>query len=435
MSASWRIPQAIKHLGAWVIAKDAGFDPNEPRDQGGKWTAGGGSVGKTPEQMEKQAADKAWNEADHPRGQPENAGEFGPGGGSSANFHPPKAKKTEWKTVEMPSVRGGAPANTLDVAIDPTKSDVQKLAHEDDNHTVRMLLGTNGKRYAWHGSKGTHFGLAGLLNTDMVDAKEFKISDGKLVDTWSDDPSPDRWFRKTNEPESLEFVSSNLKHLDFKSALQALNGERHRTYVAAAEDIDAHTGLLGEEQDCLGVWRDGAENSTLFRTKNVKPELLRANAALKGLLAKQKAVLTWRDDIASGPDTLYEFDSVGPISVIRDDLEKHGLNDFTLLPNSGGAHVLIVDTSAQSAEPLSEKLAKYVELKAYDVTVRHGHAELIGSTKYDSDDEQRADAQAIYEQILSRDNAGAGYRELRDRWQPKLSQAQDAGRWLTGRLR
>ena len=89
------------------MGDEGGDDPfGGGGDDGGD---GGGSSGS---EADKPIANDEWNEADHPRGQPGNAGQFGPGGGSSKS-KPQDAKpnKTSAQTDDLKKVGGKLGSN------------------------------------------------------------------------------------------------------------------------------------------------------------------------------------------------------------------------------------------------------------------------------------------------------------------------------------
>jgi hypothetical protein len=89
------------------MGDEGGDDPfGGGGDDGGD---GGGSSGS---EADKPIANDEWNEADHPRGQPGNAGQFGPGGGSSKSKpQDAKPKKTSAQTDDLKKVGGKLGSN------------------------------------------------------------------------------------------------------------------------------------------------------------------------------------------------------------------------------------------------------------------------------------------------------------------------------------
>lgn len=223
-----------------------------------------------------------------------------------------------------------------------------------------------------------------------------------------------------------EFVSPNIQeHLDFSQAGAAIGGPRHALYREMARDVDEATGLHGHGEDVIGAWADGAENSTMLTTNGpVSMEQLRANAAMKGHLSRQKQVLIFHEE-EGGPHALLESQATGNLADLHRDLLQSGVPFHTLIPSADGksAKIVVADLDGSALQPLhnfAERHNSYVERVP-------GRAEFVGIEKQDeTDTEQRDDAQRIYEQIISQTpGAQAVWQGLRHRWSQQLSQVHN----------
>lgn len=237
----------------------------------------------------------------------------------------------------------------------------------------------------------------------------------------------------------VEFVSPNVGNLDFNGAVQALGDTRQQMFMQAAHDIDHEMNLDAHTGSVIGVWSDGAENSTITEAHNVSMDELRANAAMKGYLADQKAVLVFKND-QSGSSVLYDFHTKGDLGSIRQQLADGGIQFFTLVPEHDGARVYVADIDGSARE----NVGKFAEGKGIDVHWRSGNAEFIGTEKQDGTDrEQRDDARVAYEKVLQGSAYGPVWQRVRDRWSQQLAAAKLAkysedqprdehGKWTTG---
>lgn len=219
-----------------------------------------------------------------------------------------------------------------------------------------------------------------------------------------------------------EFVSANVGNLTFEHARAALSSHRQSVFIKAAADVDSKTRCSNaKESHILGAWADGAEHSTMLESDKVTATDLRLNAAIKGLLGRQKQVLTFDDD-KNGPHQLYRFKMSGEIDQIHKRLLDAGLEFHTLIPTTTGADVVVVDMEGAARTKITAV--------TNETEVVNGTANFIGTTKEDGTDaEQRDDAARVFESIVagSGDKAGNVWKSLRDRWSPQLELAEGEG--------
>src|ERR1700679_3259073 len=109
------------------------------------------------------------------------------------------------------------------------------------------------------------------------------------------------------KPSGEVFVSPNTKentHVDYP--LKALSKKPHRDFTAkAATVVHTITAKPPVLYNAVGVWKDGAENSTEIQLHTDRDKQ-RYIAALLGKSANQKAVLHWEPN-AKGAHALYQI--------------------------------------------------------------------------------------------------------------------------------
>lgn len=211
------------------------------------------------------------------------------------------------------------------------------------------------------------------------------------------------------------FASPNVGHLKLGEARHALMSHRHRAFRSASADIDRQTGVAGREDDVIGAWADGAENSVMLTAKGANLSQLRLNAAMKGLLGHQKSILIFKDDLG-GPNRLYSFHMDSDIDEAHEQLSKAGLEYHTLVPRRDGVDAIVVDLDGSAFDPLD----KFAEDNNLTVSARNGEAQFIGTSKEDgSDEDQRSDADNTYLKIINEDSSGEAGRiwsRIHNRW-------------------
>src|SRR5262249_29472561 len=104
-------------------------------------------------------------------------------------------------------------------------------------------------------------------------------------------------------------------------------------------------------EDALGDWSDGVENSLLVSLPGAPdPATVRYVAAWFGLLADQKAVLTFNP--AAGPDALAVLDVRADLVALRQALARHGVCSRTIVPGRSGHRVIVCDQGGHAADHL-----------------------------------------------------------------------------------
>jgi hypothetical protein len=218
------------------------------------------------------------------------------------------------------------------------------------------------------------------------------MADGtKAVSAYSDDEARDKDGKWTKGGDNEIFVSPNVKeNLGLQDAIRSLASDRQMRFEAKARDVVAAVAGGGKVEGAIGVWADGAENSTAITVPNADSETLRYTASLLGKSGDQKAVLAWTNTVG-GPHALYTLStSLGPTQVAADSL-KLGIAFQTIIPSYHGGRIQILDQDGS----LADKVQALGSMAGYKpVGVQHGSGEFIGSWT------SRDEGNAAYDQII-----------------------------------
>lgn len=196
-------------------------------------------------------------------------------------------------------------------------------------------------------------------------------------------PEPD-------EVTGFQFVSPNIEEgLNFNDARRALTSERHARMAEIIRNVDAQSRLATRQIDAIGDWADGAEDTFYIEERGgASLDQLRANAAEKGILTNQKAVISFR--VGEGDNAVYTVDvPTTDMERIRADLSEAGIQFRTLAPQEGSTRVAIFDPEDELAENVFNFSNKY-DTRATKYT---GQGEFIGG-------ETRSEGLREYRRIL-----------------------------------
>jgi len=165
---------------------------------------------------------------------------------------------------------------------------------------------------------------------------------------------------------AYEFFSNNEEEdMDFPRAVEILTSPRHTQFRTLAQDIDAQMGLEFSMEDAVGDWVDGAENSLAEFIPNVGGDDLTYNAAWKGLVGHQKAILTFQKG-EGGPDTLYSMDLPDSVEAARQTLTERGIQFHTLIPKGTRTRVMVFDQGNTLLPNVQEVADHYgIEVEAH----------------------------------------------------------------------
>jgi hypothetical protein len=218
------------------------------------------------------------------------------------------------------------------------------------------------------------------------------MADGKVVAAYSPDQARDKDGKWTTGGENEIFVSPNVKeNLGLQDAIASLASDRQVRFEAKANEVVRAVAGGGTVEAAIGVWADGAENSTAITLPHAEGDTLRYTAALLGKSSDQKAVLAWQN-APGGPHALYTLStSLAPTRVAADSL-KLGIAFQTIIPSSyHGGKVQILDQDGSLAGKI-EALGNMAGYKP--VGVQRGTGEFIGSWT------SREEGKAAYDKVI-----------------------------------
>ena len=233
-----------------------------------------------------------------------------------------------------------------------------------------------------------------------------------LMGDFSPDELRDPHGRWTSGGASIaEFVSPNTENLNLAEAVNHMQSRSQEQLRAASQSIDRTVvGFSSHDDDVIGAWRDGAENSVMTTIHdNVPWEQVKLSAAMKGYIANQKQVLAFKEG-EEGDSALLRFQAKAGVGEVHDWLLSHGLEYHTLGPVGDGTivHIFAQDEATLNA---AQEASKHYGSELY---ARVGHGEFIGTYKTDGTDaEQREDARKVYQGIID----AAGNQRLSQQWE------------------
>lgn len=209
-------------------------------------------------------------------------------------------------------------------------------------------------------------------------------------------------FATAGAGQGIEFISPNVEEgLHIPEAVKELGSSRQEEVTKAFQQVDAILGLKASYRPVVGAWADGAENSVLSRiTGNPTYAQLQTSAAMKGMMADQKAVVPFKVT-ATGPDVMYRV-TVPHTNVeqAHDELSKLGMEFHTLSIRDNHINAFVYDQGGQ----LSAQAQKAGEFYGTQVSKWHGQGEFLGS--WDSRTEGRETYQKVIDANIGPDQRG-----------------------------
>jgi len=303
----------------------------------------------------KRIFDAIWREEDHPRGQPENAGQFGPGGYSGGKQGKPAPHKKGEK-------------------VHPAVRKAQKAAREGYlQHARAQYTATK---------EGATFTSKNEKGETVIHSKLQNASKGGR---------------------STEFVSPSVKtNLDFKEAVRELGSAQQKKMRVVSDDINEKVGLKSaKDVNILGAWADGAENS-LMTTAQGSYEEIKLAAVMKGHIFDQKQVLVFKQE-DGGKSVLAHFEAEGELAAIHRNLLKDGLAFHTIVPKEGGgATVYVADLDGESFDAINKAAERYGNDNPIDYEKGHGEFVPPETLPEDGTERQQRDrSREVYESVIA----------------------------------
>jgi hypothetical protein len=189
----------------------------------------------------------------------------------------------------------------------------------------------------------------------------------------------------------VEMYSPNTGEMGFATALHEMHGPNQDRAHKIAQNIDDQLAMFTKSHDGIGDWSDGAENSVITEVDEATDfDELRYNAALKGKIMNQKAVLAFKVD-EKGSDAIYRMTIPNSdLETIRNDLTNAGIQHRTLIPDEHNTDVVVFDFGATA----DEGVAKVAEKYGTTAQKVRGTGEFVGEA------DTREAAQANYDKII-----------------------------------
>jgi hypothetical protein len=192
---------------------------------------------------------------------------------------------------------------------------------------------------------------------------------------------------------AYQFYSPNIEeNISFLDAQKRLTSENQARYKSITEDIDKNIGIKSTQENAIGDWSDGAENTIFNTINNVKNyEELRYSAALKGSVGNQKAVIPFIEDVA-GKDSLYitEITNID-INALRNKLDELGIKFRTIISGKNSTKVVVFDQGSQ----LIDNIKQLGEIYETEIKQINGTGEFLGSWN------TRAEGKQSFNKVIS----------------------------------
>jgi hypothetical protein len=181
----------------------------------------------------------------------------------------------------------------------------------------------------------------------------------------------------------VDFVSPNKGNISYGKAKERLGSREQSLLTAYSGKINSALGIKGSTANVVGAWADGAENSTVgIYGDDVSYEAIRAAAALKGLLEKQKAVIAFKAR-PGGKARITEVELLGDMDQHHAQMLDAGIEFHTLQSTAQGTKAWVFQD--ESSSDLNGLLSSYSKTHDGKLKTWAGDGEFIGSWDSRSD--------------------------------------------------
>lgn len=246
------------------------------------------------------------------------------------------------------------------------------------------------------------------------------------------------------KPHQVVFVSPSMDDIKLPEAVKRMHSKRQLEMAQDFARLDAMLGLDVTVENAVGAWVDGAENATV--TKYDQPmdfERLCAIAAIKGDIARQKAVLAFQDD-DQGPDVLMEIPlATTDFGQINKRLLELGVENHTLLPQGDGVVVYAYASGAPDKADETKRVIAGMKTFAGEshvgIDITKGTGQFLGDPNWSDRDAAKANYESRITGAAERSHLSpkviAEWRRLRDYWHetgPGPKGAESAARRQAG---
>ena len=204
---------------------------------------------------------------------------------------------------------------------------------------------------------------------------------------------------------STQMVSPNeMEGTALDDSIAKLGTPEMASYMKAMGSIDKMFGFAPDTNEAVGVWSDGAEQSSVARFKeNIDFDTLKAMGAVKGLMSNQKAVLNFKADeiqdipddlvIGEGKGFLFEFAMPGDVKTVTKSLTDAGLEFKTVVPVGNSDTMIYLYTDENET---FDKYTKFVT----DNNIQHEHN--YGQGEFTGTWGEREEAYDVYNGAIER---------------------------------
>ncbi len=203
---------------------------------------------------------------------------------------------------------------------------------------------------------------------------------------------------KTRKANGYAFVSPNTReNLTIREAITGLSSLDEQRLIDEAVLVTCRLHLVSRLERAVGSWSDGAQHSTVLRTR-ADETTLRYAASWLGKFARQKTVLCFHRR-SSGRARMYVlFVPRGnrDMAAVAAELDSDGLANRTLVPRKIQMLIYVVD--------LKNELQAKVQTAARRLHARM--SSVRGDGGFIGDENDRDKAQTIFEQELRRYEEG-----------------------------
>jgi len=238
--------------------------------------------------------------------------------------------------------------------------------HEERNKILTML---RARHKLLKEKTGANKGLGGT----SAMKKDTAINDEVAKLEKQNFPKEQQAFQEPTFPNATGIAFASPNRLDtlpkvqnrvlIKRAENRLASQEQKAFKEASDKIDKMLGLNHQSADAIGVWIDGAENSTATKYDNGDANKIQVATAMKGFLGRQKQVAIFTPNPeASG--AVYEFNTTMSPSIVNMLLSvKDEMMDENVVQIYFPYHTLIpidknrIKVSILEFSPSPEKLA------------------------------------------------------------------------------
>lgn len=200
------------------------------------------------------------------------------------------------------------------------------------------------------------------------------------------------------EGEKEQFAALKPRHSDFLSALRRVRSKQTQSLQELAQTIAKRIGVQTDRTTPAIHDTPTTAASNLAQTiSHDHPDKARLAAAWYGLLSQSKSLCVFH--VGEGPDQVHSIRANGSGEELRNQLDKHGIHQRTLIPNGNSWNVIVFDPNGQH----SQKVKSFASATGLPLKSMQGRGELIGdSSEAAADGNTRDDYRKIIKGVQDR---------------------------------